>query len=177
MEAERISSDSSRVAQTWRLRQNGEQLCFWKQWAAISRHPFLVAGWPGAPSAVWLVVAGSLLLGFASAFAVEPLALRSRSGQFVVRGLPVGAPFFTNAAASAVSYVRLDPAALLVSCERIKDALLAELDMRDRWRGKIYISLHPVREDNEPINILSVHHPEGWNYHVDLPEMVDRSRL
>lgn len=132
---------------------------------------------PSVPSTRWLAIVGSLLLGLVSVFAAEPLTLRSHSGQFVVRGLPVGVPLFNGAPTSGVTYLRLDPAALVVSCERIKDALSAELAWRDHWRGQIYISLHPVREDNEPISITQVRHPEGWSYHVEIPEMVDRARL
>jgi hypothetical protein len=128
-------------------------------------------------SAPRLAIAVFLFLGFTPVFATEALTLRSRSGQFIVRGLPLGLPFFSGTATSALSYVRLDPSVLTVSCERIKDALLTELDLRDCWRGRIYISLHPVREDNEPIRITSIHHPEGWSYQIDIPEMVDKDRL
>jgi hypothetical protein len=119
-----------------------------------------------------------LELSSAAVFSVEPLTLRSRSGQFVVRGIPVGttAPF-NPAPKSEITFVRLDPALLAVSCERIKDALLNELDSRDQWRGKVYVSLHPVREANEPIDIAFVHHPEGWSYHMEIPELVNADRL
>src|SRR2546426_9081539 len=53
-----------------------------------------------------------------SGFSIEPVALRSYSGQFFVRGLPLGAPLIASAPTSSVSYVRLDPTLLAVSCER-----------------------------------------------------------
>ena len=49
-----------------------------------------------------LVVGGQVL-------ALEPVSLHSHSGQFLVRGLPLGAPLLTPSS-NAVSYVRLDPA-------------------------------------------------------------------
>src|SRR5205823_11847081 len=94
-----------------------------------------------------------------------------------VRGLPLPAPPMASRATSSVSYVRLDPTLLAVSCERIKSAVLAELAMNDAWRGKIRISLHPVRDDSEPIVVTSVHYRDGWNYEMDIPEQVDGARL
>ena len=176
MQEECVRRDSSRARQASCLSENEEGPCFRKRWTTISS--FLGTGRkPIVPSSRWLAIACPLLLGLASVFAAEPLTLRSRSGQFIVRGFPAGVPFLNGAPTSGVTYVRLDPAALVVSCERIKDALLAELAWRDYWRGQIYVSLHPVREDNEPISITHRRHPEGWSYHVEIPEMVDKARL
>src|SRR5207237_7827101 len=77
--------------------------------------------------------------------AAEPMTLRSHSGQFIVRGLALGAPLAGAAPEGEVSYARLDPALLAVSCERIKAAVLDELTTKDQWRSKIYVFLHPVR--------------------------------
>ena len=112
-----------------------------------------------------------------SGFSIEPVALRSYSGQFFVRGLPLGAPLMASAPTSSVSYVRLDPTLLAVSCERIKSAVLEELAMKDSWRGKILISLHPLRDDHEPIVVTAVHYTDGWNYQMEIPEQVDGARL
>jgi len=73
--------------------------------------------------------------------------------------------------------VRLDPALLAVSCERIKAALLSELAAKDLWRGKIYVSLHPVTDDRESIVVTSLHYTDGWSYRMEIPEMVDGPRL
>jgi len=119
-----------------------------------------------------------LLLAFGTpVFSADSLTLRSHSGQFLVRGLPLGAPLPGTAPAGEVTYVRLDPTLLAISCERIKTAVLEELAMKDQWRGKIYISLHPVRDDQEPIVITSVHYTDGWNYSMEIPEQVNRARL
>ncbi len=112
-----------------------------------------------------------------SAFAGGQVVLRSRSGQFIVRGAPLGASQFLGSSTSQVSYVRLDPSLLAVSCERIKEAVLEELGMMDSWRGSIAIALHPVQEDNEPIIVTSVRYKDRWGYRIHLPEQVNRTRL
>ena len=89
----------------------------------------------------------------------------------------MGAPLLARSTNAEVSYVRLDPALLAVSCERIKSAVLAELGMGDLWKGKVYISLQPVRADREPIVLTSVRYRDGWSYGLEIPEQVDRARL
>src|SRR5258708_4981211 len=107
----------------------------------------------------------------------EPRTFFSQSGQFIVRGFPVGAPLSSGVSTAAVTYARLDPALLAVSCERIKQALLGTLGMADGWRGTISILSHPVREDNEPIVVRAVRYADGWTYHLVIPEQVDKGRL
>jgi hypothetical protein len=106
----------------------------------------------------------------------EPMTLFSRSGQFIVHGLPLGQAPFTGST-SAVSFVRLDPSLVAVSCEGIKQAFLEELGAADRWKGTVSIVLHGVADDNEPIVITSVHHKNGWNYRLSVPEQVNRTRF
>lgn len=106
----------------------------------------------------------------------EPIVLRSQSGQFVVRGLPMGPSLVPNNATSQVSFIRVDPTLLTVSCERIKQALLAELEMRDQWVGSIAIALHPMESFDEPIDVITLHYKNGWNYRIEMPDQVDRAR-
>ena len=126
-----------------------------------------------------LAIGGCVLLWAActEVFCVEPVTLRSHSGQFLVRGLPLAAPLVAVAPTSSVSYVRLDPTLLAVSCEGIKSAMLDELAMKDLWRGKIYIALHPLQDDREPIVVTSLHYADGWNYRLEIPEQVDGAQL
>jgi hypothetical protein len=102
--------------------------------------------------------------------------VRSRSGQFVIRGLPLTMSRFGRAT-NAVSYVRLDPTVFAVSCERVKEAVLGEFGMEDRWRGMIAIVLHPTESDDELINVTSTRYKNNWGYRMDIPERVDRRRV
>ncbi len=126
----------------------------------------------------WLVRV--LLLGALGAATVAhadgPVLARSKSGQFVVRGLPVEAPAAGSGNADEVDYVRLDPSVLTISLERIKTALLAELRQTDAWRGTIYVTVQPRLTDDQPVTISSLRHPEGWNYRMAVPEIISRDR-
>jgi hypothetical protein len=49
--------------------------------------------------------------------------------------------------------------------------------MKDLWRAKICIYLHPVRDDHEPIVITTLRYTDGWSYRMEIPEHVDGPRL
>ena len=74
-------------------------------------------------------------------------------------------------------YVRLEASALTMSCERIKRALLSELDMPDQWKGKIYLDLHHARSPNETILVMPTVYDRDWDYHVAMPDVLERSRV
>lgn len=102
----------------------------------------------------------------------------SMSGQFVVRDAdgPGGRPVQLNKDTEA-HYVRVDSTLLTVSCERIKHALLTEMDAPDNWRDRIYIDLRHARTLNDTVIISSEPFGRDWNYHVSLPDTVERTRL
>jgi hypothetical protein len=108
--------------------------------------------------------------------AFEPVTVRSQSGQFTVRGLPLGPPL-AGYSTGAVSYLRLDPSLTAVSLERIRQAVVSELGLGDQWRAPISITTHPAQEDNPRVLITSVHYKDGWGYRLDLPELVDKPRF
>ena len=109
-------------------------------------------------------------------FAAEPLTARSQSGQFLVRGLRTGAAF-SGYSTSTVHYLRLDPTLTAISLERIRQAITDELGLKDRWRGLITVTTHPVEEDNPSVQITSVHYADGWGYRVEFPERIDKERF
>lgn len=125
----------------------------------------------------------AIILGIAALFlgrtalCADLRTVESQSGQFLVRGLPASQPPTSRSAVTNVSFVRLDPSVLTISCERIKQALLDVLGMRDEWRGRIFIALHPVQEDREPIVVRSSGFSDGWLYRIQMPEQVDRTRF
>jgi hypothetical protein len=116
-----------------------------------------------------------LLSGF-TGVALEPVTIRSRSGQFLLRGLPLNTEHF-GGTTNGLSYVRLDPRVFAVSCERIKEAVLSELGMTDHWRGMIAVVLHPTQYDHEPIEVTSTRYKNNWGYRMDIPERVDRRQV
>ena len=74
-------------------------------------------------------------------------------------------------------FIRLEPAILAVSAERIKESLWRELGIDGVWRGKIFLALHPARSLDENVTIVSEKFPNGWNYHVALPDVLSRDRV
>ncbi|MDB6018403.1 MAG: hypothetical protein JWR19_2892 [Pedosphaera sp.] len=76
------------------------------------------------------------------------------------------------------SLVRLEPNFLAVTCERIKRSLMKELGVStDQWRGKIYLELRPARNLGETIQVTSIRSNNSWDYRVQLPDTLERSRL
>lgn len=114
-----------------------------------------------------------LATGASHAAGPEPVNVRSQSGAFLVRGVPLGPPP-SGYATGAVQYLRLDPTLTAVSLERIRDALLTELAFKDQWRSLITVQTQPVEEDDAPVQINSVRFKDGWGYRVQIPERVGK---
>jgi hypothetical protein len=115
------------------------------------------------PARVFAPATGLVLLGILFlarplfGAGLEPVAVRSQSGQFLVRGLPRGVPS-SGYSTSPIQFVRLDPTITAVSFERVRQAILNALGLPDQWRGLITITLHPVEEDNFRVQFNSVHY-------------------
>jgi len=107
-------------------------------------------------------------------------SVQSASGQFVVTG---PAQFSTRVpfpgVATNANLVRLDPALLSVSAERVKDSLRRQLDIAPgaSWRGKIFLVLHPAESLDEDVTIVSQPFLNGWNYQVQLPDVLPQTRF
>ena len=119
------------------------------------------------------------LIVHSQGFSTEKKSARSISGQFIV----FGAPQFSLLASSPkviddTNIVRLEPALLAISAERVKDALWRRLELKPAtpWRGQIYLVIHPARSLDENINIISQRLENGWSYRVELPDALARGR-
>ncbi len=102
--------------------------------------------------------------------------VRSKSGQFVIYGVPQPT-FVPFKIATNTALLQLDPTALAVSCERVKQALLTELAARDNWRGKVFVVLHHTRSADEQVVITAENFLDRWNYRLDLPDAIEPGRL
>jgi hypothetical protein len=108
----------------------------------------------------------------------EFVVRHSLSKQFVVYG-PKASPIrhFKS------ERVPLDSALVAVSCERIKQALLGELEgtgrrqlnPQDQNEGKIYAVLHS--KIGEPVVITPIPTSGSLNYRIDLPNEIEAPRL
>ncbi len=101
----------------------------------------------------------------------------SLSGQFVVHDPPATRDYPPRLNHDT-NFVRLEPALLAVSCERIKKSLLGELGMvNDKWQGKIFMDLHHGQNSDEAIVVSPVLYGHRWIYRMELPDLLARSRL
>jgi hypothetical protein len=119
-------------------------------------------------------VAAACFLFLPDSRGAEPMILTSASKQFVVRGVPQRSVF---AASAKEDFVYLDPALLVVTCERVKQTLERELGWGNRWRGTVFIDVHPLRFDNEQPDLRMFRTSEGWRYRIDVPDEIERTRL
>ena len=102
---------------------------------------------------------------------------RSFSGQFIAyAGRSAALPPSLLSVAANRNFVQLEPTLATVSCERIKQLLLRELGVTAPWRGTIYVVLYPARAASDPVTITSERFKSGWQYRVDLPDVMERSR-
>jgi hypothetical protein len=100
---------------------------------------------------------------------------RSISGQFIVHGTSQFSPLIHSPAIAAdTNLVRLEPALLVVSAERIKDSLwrTLEINASTPWRGQIYLVLHSAQSPDENVTIISQPFAQAWNYRVELPDIL-----
>jgi hypothetical protein len=100
---------------------------------------------------------------------------RSISGQFIASGPSQ----FSRLAdlprvAADTNFVRLEPALLAISAERIKDSLYRRLEIKTDtpWRGQIYLVVHPAQSLNENVTIVSRLSANGCSYQVELPDVL-----
>lgn len=112
-------------------------------------------------------------------FAEQEFVTRfSLSKQFVVYG-----PKAVPARRFQSQRVPLDAGMVAVSCERIKQAVIAELEGTERQKlnfsnqgeGKIYAVLHP--KVGQPVIITPIPTSENLNYRIDLPNQIEAARL
>jgi hypothetical protein len=117
-------------------------------------------------------------LGLAQFVPAQNPSIRSRSGQFFIHdqrstGLSAAAERFrTNDA-----YIILDPNLLAVSCERLKQEVSDRLGFSGPWQGRIGLTLFAAQRPNEPVTITSGHFRDGWNYDIELPDVLLKERF
>ncbi len=108
------------------------------------------------------------------------VSANSISGQFVVVGSSGYSPLGTlPEVATNDELVRLEPALLAVSAERVKESLLEKIGANSHamWGGTIYLTLQPARALDENVAVFPSRFGGHWIYHVVLPDVLPRERL
>jgi len=101
----------------------------------------------------------------------------SVSGQFFVSSRTASLSAQSLKLAAQPNMVALQPALLVVSCERIKQELVRTLAMHDDPAGKIFIILQPAQTTADAVDIVPERFAGNWNCHVRLPDVIDQDRL
>jgi hypothetical protein len=142
----------------------------WKAKAKQGRRLALLAGaasWLGALQCVAAIQLPSSDL----------VSMRSYSGQFIAyASRSARLPPSLSSVATNQDFVQLEPTLATVSCERIKQLLLRELNVTAPWRGTIYLVLYPASGAGDTVTIKSEGFKNGWQYRVELPTVVARPR-
>ena len=68
--------------------------------------------------------------------------------------------------------IPLEPALLVVSCERMKGLFLQELGLKDEWRGKIELIINSSRPKDQGPSLTATHRLGGWSYELELPKNI-----
>ena len=127
-----------------------------------------------------LLTLGMLFLAGDSLTTAQPMLpnasgiMRSASGQFVILDRRGAAAFPRGGKMDADSnLLELEPALLVVSCERIKQALCTYLDTSRDWNARINITLRAGGN----LTIAKERVGRIWNYRLEVPQLVDRTRF
>lgn len=98
--------------------------------------------------------------------------MRSASGQFVIldrRGTATSPR--AEKTTTDLDLLELEPALLVVSCERIKQAICSDLDAARDWNARVNITLRP----SGSITIAKERIGRIWHYRLEVPQFVDRT--
>ncbi|MGH8022536.1 MAG: hypothetical protein ACRED1_03065, partial [Limisphaerales bacterium] len=104
----------------------------------------------------------------------------SVSGQFLVVGPPMPSWLASlPEVATNQALVRLDPAFLAVSAERVKNSLLRKIGIQSpaMQGGVICLTLEPARALDENVEVFPERLGGHWVYHMVLPDVLPRQRL
>jgi hypothetical protein len=119
------------------------------------------------------------LCAVASAQLLPPefVSARSMSGQFVVSELKERFQSAPPKSEKGEELLTFTPAFLVVSCERIKQAVWRELGASGNWSGRILIGLRPARTADDPVTVVCNRYKDGWSYQMELPQGVKKLRF
>ncbi len=116
----------------------------------------------------------------AGAATAQARTVHSRSGQFIIHSPDPTPPSLGRVAtigSETNQLIPLYPDPLVVSCERIKSAVLAELRLPDRWRGKVHVTIDPRAPAEAFPSATGRRYLEGWHFALRLPAEIEAPAL
>ncbi|MBI3879690.1 MAG: hypothetical protein HY301_06455 [Verrucomicrobia bacterium] len=115
----------------------------------------------------------TLVVVGAARAADSPQVVRSVTGQFTVGASGAVLPSAIGTqVASGVGLIQLSPVLTVVSCERVKTAVLRQLRLTDTWQGRVAVTVVPATVHDQKPDILATLFADGWHYQVELPSEV-----
>lgn len=102
--------------------------------------------------------------------------IASYSGQFVVHGSTMPVPRFLEPQVKA-DYVEVTPQLAAVTAERVKYALLDELNLTDAYQQKVHLIVMPLARPENRITIVSRLYTDGVVFQMGLPGWMEHTRL
>lgn len=103
--------------------------------------------------------------------------VRSVSGQFVIQDQRAVVSPRSQSIAQDEALLNLEPPFLVVSCERIKQALYADLGAARNWSGAIHVTIQPGRGSQGVAQINVERLGTRWNYRLVLPQQIERTQF
>ena len=79
--------------------------------------------------------------------------------------------------ASGEDLIKLDADGLLLTAERVKEALLVELNYSSGAPGRIRLILYPALKPDHLIRVISNYSPGEWEYRVEIPDQIEATKL
>lgn len=105
--------------------------------------------------------------------------VRSVTGQFMVSDArsATDSGATPGAARTNQTLLALEPAFLAVTCERLKQALYADLGVTEKSRGIVYITIRSGRGPEPDLTFRTERFGNNWIYRLELPALVEWRRL
>jgi hypothetical protein len=128
-------------------------------------------------AAAILLILASCVVANAQLQRPDTSTARSKTGQFVVHradSVVITAP--RPGEKSDDNALILQPSLVAVSCERVKHAVWDSLGVSGPWKGSVFIEVRPARNANQPVTIFCDRFADGWNYRLEMPQLMERRR-
>jgi hypothetical protein len=137
------------------------------------------APWRGALALVLALAASLLAQAITSPLPPQAVTATSRSGQFIIHGRESLPPPSGGRLRPVTDdeQISLRPEVLAVTCERIRTLINQRFGAEDRAGSRVHLYLRRRHAVEGRLNIVPQAIREGWQYHLELPDNVEWSRL
>ena len=101
----------------------------------------------------------------------------SHSRQFYIHGRPAGPEAQFSPGAAVPDVFTLNPDLLAITCDRVKSAVLALLQLQDTYQSRIHVTIFPRQHADQPVRLVTTLYRDGWDFQLGLPEEIAERQL